>query len=89
MKSLNKNVVVALAAGLLPLYSGAVEIKRFNPETLSQPDGYSQVVTVSGPARTILLGGKAGLYPDGSWPESLAEQSKLTWENIDKALFSI
>ena len=78
--------MVGLVAFLLPLYSGAVEIKRFNPETLSQPDGYSQVVTVSGQGRTILLGGKAGLYPDGTWPESLAEQSTLTWENVDKAL---
>ena len=34
----------------------------------------------------ILLGGKAGLKPDGFIPETLAEQSKLTWENIDLAL---
>ena len=34
----------------------------------------------------VLLGGKAGLRPDGSMPENLAAQSKLTWENIDLAL---
>ena len=63
-----------------------VEIKRWNPEGLSQPDGYSQLVTVTGQGKLILLGGKAGIYPDGTFPESLAEQSKLTFENIDIAL---
>jgi enamine deaminase RidA (YjgF/YER057c/UK114 family) len=63
-----------------------VEIKRWNPEGLSQPDGYSQLVTVTGQGKLVLLGGKAGIYPDGTFPESLAEQSKLTFENIDIAL---
>lgn len=63
-----------------------VEIKRWNPEGLSQPEGYSQLVTIEGTGKMVLLGGKAGLRPDGSMPETLAEQSKLTWENIDLAL---
>jgi enamine deaminase RidA (YjgF/YER057c/UK114 family) len=63
-----------------------VEIKRWNPEGLSQPDGYSQLVTVTGQGKLVLLGGKAGIYPDGTFPETLAEQSKLTFENIDIAL---
>ncbi len=37
------------------------EIERFNPEGLSQPGGYSQVVTVKGDYKTIHLGGKAGM----------------------------
>lgn len=63
-----------------------VEIKRWNPAGLSQPDGYSQLVTVTGQGKLVLLGGKAGIYPDGSFPQTLAEQSKLTFENIDIAL---
>lgn len=66
--------------------AGATEIERFNPEGLSQPDGYSQVVIAKNPGRFIYLGGKAGIYPDDSFPESLAEQSRLTWANIDRAL---
>ncbi len=61
-------------------------IKRWNPEGLDQPVGYSQVVTVEGQGKMVLLGGKAGLTADGFIPESLADQSKLTWENIDLAL---
>ena len=76
-----------LALGLLPMRGYAeLEIKRFNPEGLSQPDGYSQVVTVKGPGKMIFLGGKAGIYPDDSFPETLAEQSALTFENIHRAL---
>ena len=63
-----------------------MEIKRWNPAGLAEPDGYSQIVTVSGWGKMIFLGGKAGLRADGSIPPTLAEQSKLTFENIDIAL---
>lgn len=63
-----------------------ITIKRWNPEGLDQPVGYSQVVTIEGTGKMVLLGGKAGLKPDGYIPPTLAEQSKLTWENIDLAL---
>ena len=63
-----------------------IEIKRWNPKGLDQPVGYSQVVTIEGSGKMVLLGGKAGLRPDGYIPPTLAEQSKLTWENIDLAL---
>ena len=66
--------------------ANATEIERFNPEGLSQPDGYSQVVIAKNPGRFIYLGGKAGIRPDSSFPESLAEQSRLAWANIDRAL---
>jgi enamine deaminase RidA (YjgF/YER057c/UK114 family) len=63
-----------------------VVIERYNPKGLSQPTGYSQVVTVRGSGKIIYLGGKAGIYPDNSFPKTLAEQSKLTFENIRTAL---
>ena len=78
-------LLVALA--FMPLSAQAdVTIKRWNPEGLGQPVGYSQVVTVEGTGKLVLLGGKAGLRPDETMPDTLAEQSKLTWENIDLAL---
>ena len=63
-----------------------LEIKRYNPQGLSQPTGYSQVVTIKGNYKTIHLGGKAGIYADDTFPESLEEQSDLTFENIRIAL---
>lgn len=80
-------VLAALAAALSPASAMAeLKIKRWNPEGLGQPVGYSQVVTIEGTGKIVLLGGKAGLTADGHIPETLAEQSKLTWENIDLAL---
>ena len=80
-------ILGTLAMGLLPLRGGAeLEIKRFNPQGLSQPVGYSQVVTVKGPGKMIFLGGKAGIYADDSFPETLEEQSALTFQNIRHAL---
>ncbi len=79
--------LAAIAAALIAEVAMAeVEIKRWNPEGLGQPVGYSQVVTYEGTGKMVLLGGKAGLRPDGTMPETLAEQSRLTWENIDLAL---
>jgi enamine deaminase RidA (YjgF/YER057c/UK114 family) len=76
-----------LAFVLLPSCASAgLEIKRFNPPGMSQPIGYSQVVTVKGPGKTIYLGGKAGIYADDTFPKTLPEQSKLTFENIRRAL---
>ncbi len=78
---------LAAAAALLPTRAAAdIEIERWNPQGLSQPVGYSQVVTVKGSGKTIYLGGKAGIYEDESFPESLDEQSELTFENIRMAL---
>ena len=84
----NRSALLAVFAALLAPVVGMSEvtIKRWNPEGLSQPTGYSQVVTIEGAGKIVLLGGKAGLKPDGFIPETLAEQSKLTWENIDLAL---
>jgi enamine deaminase RidA (YjgF/YER057c/UK114 family) len=80
-------VLPGVALCLVPLQAPAdIDIRRWNPAGLSQPDGYSQLVTVKGAGRTILLGGKAGIFPDGSFPPTLAEQSRQMWRNVRTAL---
>ena len=83
-----KNLILIniLMVSLSIMAKPTLEIERFNPGGLSQPDGYSQVVTVKGNYKTIHLGGKAGIYEDDTFPESLEEQSDLTFENIRIAL---
>jgi len=80
-------LIVAIA-GLMPLNAMAdkLEIKRWNPASMSKPKSYSQIVTVKGDHKLILLGGKAGLYADGTVPDSLEEQVKQTFQNITLAL---
>lgn len=63
-----------------------LEVKRWNPQGLSQPKGYSQVVTIKGDRKEIRLGGKAGLDANNKIPDSLADQVKLTFDNITLAL---
>ena len=88
MRAVTKTAVSTMAAIMVPVAAAAddIEIERWNPEGLSQPKGYSQVVTVKGEGKWVFLGGKAGIHPDDTFPPTLAEQSKLTWENIDLAL---
>ena len=54
------------------------DIKRINPEGLSKPQGYSQIVTTEG-GKTIHLAGQGGIADDGSVPENLDEQTKLIY----------
>jgi enamine deaminase RidA (YjgF/YER057c/UK114 family) len=81
-----------VASGLLSIFlmgnamAEPLEIKRWNPQGLSQPKGYSQVVTIKGDRKEIRLGGKAGLDATNKIPESLADQVKLTFDNITLAL---
>lgn len=80
----------SLAAALVVLHAAAamaeLEVKRFNPEGFSKPQGYVQVVTVKGDHKEIYLGGKAGLTEDGTIAKGLGAQARLTFENIEKAL---
>jgi len=62
-----------------------VKIERLNPEGLSKPAGYSQVVTASGGKR-VWLSGQGGIKDDGSVPADLAEQTKIMFEKIGLAL---
>lgn len=77
-----------LAAVALVLASSAhaqVKIERLNPEGLSKPAGYSQVVTATGGKR-IWIAGQGGIKDDGSVPADLAEQTKIMFEKIGLAL---
>lgn len=79
-------VLCAMLGAASALATDQLQIRRWNPEGLSQPDGYSQIVTVEGEHKAIYLGGKAGVRADGSVPESLAEQSDLIFDNVRLAL---
>lgn len=85
-----KVATTLLAGAMLTLQAGAamaqLEVKRFNPDGLSKPEGYVQVVTVKGNHKEIYLGGKAGLTGDGKIPAGLGPQARLTFKNIELAL---
>src|SRR2546428_9353665 len=41
------------------------QVKRTNPPTLSTPTGYTHVVEVTGPAKTVYISGQIALDKDG------------------------
>ena len=50
---------------LLPVAAFA-QVTRINPPTLSKPTGYSHIVEVTGPAKTIYISGQIAFDKDGN-----------------------
>ena len=67
----------------------ASHIRFQNPETLSKPPGYTQVVEAMAPARIIYIAGQLGLDKDGQLvgaPGDFHAQAVQTYENLGAAL---
>ncbi|MCX5779968.1 MAG: RidA family protein [Firmicutes bacterium] len=65
-----------------------MEINAINPESMMQPRGYSQVIAVSGPHKTIYIGGQNAVDKEGKLvgKGDLAAQTEQVLSNIEKAL---
>jgi 2-iminobutanoate/2-iminopropanoate deaminase len=64
-------------------------IRFFNPETIAKPPGYSHVVEVTGPSRTVYFAGQLGTDKSGKMGGSAREQIELAFENVKAALASV
>lgn len=67
-----------------------LKVKYSNPEGLFDSKNYSQVVTVSGNAKTIYIGGQNAINPAGQLvgEDDFELQTKQVLENIKTALAS-
>jgi enamine deaminase RidA (YjgF/YER057c/UK114 family) len=74
--------LLALATGA----ASAADIQRINPEGMSKPQGYSQVVTAANVARWVIVSGQGGIGADGKVPEDVGEQTRLMFDKIRAAL---
>ena len=74
--------VVALAQTRAP------HIKRTNPPTISRPTGYTHVVEVSGPVKTIYISGQVALDRDGNLvgANDMKAQTEQVFKNLEAAL---
>src|SRR5512142_1499745 len=74
--------VAAAAQGRSP------QIKRTNPPTLSTPTGYTHVVEVSGPAKTIYISGQIALDRNGNLVggADMKAQAEQVFKNLEAAL---
>jgi len=64
-------------------------IRFSNPETIAKPPGYSHVVEVTGPGRTIYFAGQLGVDRSGKMGSNAREQIELAFENLKAALASV
>ena len=72
---------------LLPVLAFA-QVKRTNPPTLSKPTGYTHIVEVNGPGKTIYISGQIALDKDGKvvGAGDMKAQAEQVFKNLETAL---
>ena len=72
---------------LFPVVAMA-QVKRTNPPTLSTPTGYTHVVEVTGPAKTVYIAGQIALDKEGKvvGGSDMAAQAEQVFKNLQAAL---
>ena len=65
-------------------------VRFLNPDTMAKPPGYTHVVEVTGPGRTVYFAGQLGLDRSGKLVEGgFREQTVQAFENLKAALASV
>ena len=60
-----------------------------NPNTIAKPPGYTHVVEVAGPGRTIYIAGQLGFDVSGTLPSGFHAQTEQAFENLKAALAAV
>jgi reactive intermediate/imine deaminase len=81
-------LMMAAVVPVLAFAQGAMPIKRTNPPTLSAPTGYTHVVEVTGPVKTIYVAGQVALDKDGKvvGAADMKAQTEQVFKNLEAAL---
>ena len=66
----------------------AAQVKRTNPPALSKPTGYTHIVEVTGPAKTIYISGQIAFDKDGKLVGTgdMKAQAEQVFKNLQAAL---
>jgi 2-iminobutanoate/2-iminopropanoate deaminase len=66
----------------------APQVKRTNPPALSKPTGYTHIVEVTGPAKTIYISGQIAFDKDGKLVGAgdMKAQAEQVFKNLEVAL---
>ena len=80
-------VLLSMLFVMLPVLAMA-QVKRTNPPTLSTPTGYTHVVEVAGPARTVYIAGQIAFDKEGKivGAGDMAAQAEQVFKNLQAAL---
>jgi enamine deaminase RidA (YjgF/YER057c/UK114 family) len=84
-------VTFAAAAGTAEaaLAQAPQNLRFQNPPGLPPPRGYSQVVEVTGPGRTVYIAGQIGLDASGKVADGFRAQATQVFENLKIALAAV
>ena len=90
-------VLIRLAAiilGAMMLMPGGASaqtpsVRYINPSTMAKPPGYTHLVEVNGPGRTIYIAGQLGYDGAGKHGADFREQATLVYENLKAAIESV
>jgi reactive intermediate/imine deaminase len=80
-------ILLSVGFLLLPIVAFA-QVKRSNPPTLSKPTGYTHIVEVTGPGKTIYISGQIALDKDGKvvGEGDMKAQAEQVFKNLEAAL---
>jgi len=85
-------LLLMLTFALVPVLAAAQgrssNIKRTNPQELSTPTGYTHVVEVTGPAKTVYIAGQIAFDKDGKvvGAGNMKAQAEQVFKNLQTAL---
>jgi 2-iminobutanoate/2-iminopropanoate deaminase len=65
------------------------DVQFSNPPAIAKPSGYTHVVEVKGPNRTIYIAGQLGYDAAGKQGTDFREQATLVYENVKAAVESV
>src|SRR4051812_36823134 len=80
--------VLSIVFVLFPVLAFA-QVKRTNPPALSVPTGYTHIVEVTGPVKTIYISGQIAYDKDGKIagaPGDMKAQAEQVFKNLEAAL---
>jgi len=88
MRVLPALLVIPFVPALIGAQRTPSHIKRTNPPALSRPTGYTHVVEVSGPVRTIYIAGQVAADKDGNvvGAADMKAQAEQVFKNLQSAL---
>jgi reactive intermediate/imine deaminase len=81
-------MLLVLTPTLTLAQGGTPQVKRTNPPTLSKPTGYTHIVEVTGPAKTVYVAGQVALDKDGNLVGAgdMKAQAEQVFKNLEAAL---
>lgn len=80
-------VMLSILFVLLPVLAFA-QVKRTNPPALSKPTGYTHIVEVTGPSKTVYISGQIAYDKDGNvvGAGDMKAQAEQVFKNLQLAL---